>query len=73
MSFINWGQETSAQIEARRRAEREWQALVEQAINMRRQQSHSTTAQAGAVGGGSKGDNTTNNYVENGYVENYFL
>lgn len=57
MEFINWGNESAAQLEARQRAEREWQALVEQALNLRRQQSQST---AGAVGGGSISITTCN-------------
>lgn len=78
MSFINWGSETPAQLEARLRAEREWQVLVEQTLNLRRQQSKSTSATpVGAVGGGSVGggsvDPTANQYVENDYVENDYV
>ena len=71
MEFINWGNESSSQLEARQRAEREWQALVEQAVNTRLQRSQSVTTTGGVGGGSISGDDTTNRYVENGYVENY--
>lgn len=56
MSFINWGNETHSQIESRRRAELEWQALMEKAMNMRRQQS----IQVAGVAGSSKPQITQN-------------
>lgn len=69
MSFINWGSDSHEQREARARAEME--ALYEQAVRLR------LMAQAQGGVGASKGiagavDPSENQYVENGYIDNYF-
>lgn len=66
MAWINWGSESQEQKSARLRFEEE-QALYEQAVRA----SRSIAAQSG-VGGSKKKDPTSNLYVEDGYVENYF-
>jgi hypothetical protein len=67
MAWINWGSESQEQKDARRRFEEE-QALYEQAVRF----SQAQAAAAAAGSGGLKKDPTSNNYVENRYVENYF-
>lgn len=70
MSFINWGSESQEQRDSRRRFEEEIM-LIEQVIRF----TQSSAAQAGAVAGavgGSKKDASSNNYVENNYIDNYF-
>jgi hypothetical protein len=66
MSYINWGSESQEQREARRRFEEE-QILFEQAIRF----AQASAVQAGGVGS-SKKDPSTNLYVEDGYIDNYF-
>jgi hypothetical protein len=71
MNYINWGGETPEQLAIRRRLEEI--ALMEQAAAWVK----AKMAQSGAVGGGSnqtqkETDPSQNNYVENGYIDNYF-
>jgi hypothetical protein len=69
MSFINWGSDSHDQREARARAEME--VLYEQSVRMR------LMAQAQGGVGASKGtqtiDPSENQYVENGYIDNYYV
>jgi hypothetical protein len=75
MSFINWGHESPEQLAIRQRWEAEMQALFEQAARSRSGQSP-----FGGAGGSKKPavpvvpvDPTSNGYVEDGYVEDYFV
>jgi hypothetical protein len=67
MSFINWGNESSDQRLARQRYEEEM-ALFEQAVRFAR----TVGSLAGAAGTGGLQDSSTNQYVENDYIDNYF-
>jgi hypothetical protein len=67
MSFINWGNESADQREARRRYEEE-QALFEQAVRFYRK----IGSLSGAAGSRKKIDASANKYVENDYIDNYF-
>lgn len=66
MLTIKWGEDSQEQRMLRRRLEEE--AILEQAIRFNR----AMAAQAAAVGSGRLIDPTTNQYVENGYIADYF-
>jgi hypothetical protein len=66
VSFINWGSESPEQRDSRHRFEEELM-LLEQTVRFIRL----TSAQSGAAGG-SIVDASANQYVENGYIDNYF-
>ena len=66
MSFINWGSESQEQRDSRRRFEEELM-LLEQTVRF----AQISAAHVGAVGS-SKKDASSNNYVENDYIDNYF-
>ena len=61
MSFINWGEESSEQLAARKRMEETM--MFEQAVY------NAVMAAASAGAGGTK----SNEYVVNGYVENGYF
>jgi hypothetical protein len=69
MSFINWGSESAEMRAIRARLEQE--ALYEQAVRMN---SARNSAQFGGAGSGGSVqiDPSANNYVENGYIDDYF-
>jgi hypothetical protein len=68
MSFINWGNEPPEQKEARRRYEEE-QALFEQVVRF----SRTIGSMAGAAGSSKLGNASTNQYVEDDYIDDYFI
>jgi hypothetical protein len=72
MSFINWGHESPEQLEARRRWEAEYATLFEQAVRASRNQGQSPFGGAGGSKAGVTGL-TSNGYVENGYIDDYFV
>jgi hypothetical protein len=61
MSFINWGSESPEQLSARKRIEEEM---------MFEQMSYSAAMAAAAAAG--SGGIKSNQYVENGYIDDYF-
>lgn len=68
MSYINWGSESPEQLAIRRQLEQ--QALYEQAVRMSQARNRAGNA-PGAVGGGSAP--AGNSYVEDGYIDDYFV
>ena len=68
MKFINWGSESPEQLAIRRRLEQE--TIYEQAVRSVQAKNRAGNT-PGAVGGGSV--STGNFYVEDGYIDDYFI